>query len=328
MYRIILAIQNEELLKGITTLHIWGEATDFEITTIKNSIETATDELKKNQYDLLIAEVSPTDDSIFSKLKFIKAEGLCRRIALCSSTGDFKTAREGIIIGAYEYFVMPIEQNAFIRLFTRIKNETNSSMASEIYYFDEIINLFENRDSSIIEYIDNISERDSFAKTLKSVMHKIFEDSEWLDLYLSERDFMELENNDTEKLKNSFRQLFEVYCELYPSHNEKIHSVIDYILFNPESDLRQKTLSEELFINSSYLSTMFTAQTEIRFVDYVTLVKLSRAGWLLKNTDMKVIEIAKRLDYKDIGYFSKQFKKIFGLTPSEYRIPDDYVFQI
>lgn len=233
-----------------------------------------------------------------------------------------------MLIGAYEYFVKPIERNNFIRLFTRMKNETNSNLASEVYYLDEIISMFDNHDNGIIEYIDYLSKHEGFERTIKSAVHEIFERSEWLDLYLSENDFTISESGDTEKLKGNFRQLFEVYCDLYPPQNKKIHSVIDYILFNAESDLWQKTLSKELFINNSYLSTMFTAQTEIRFVDYVTAVKLHRSAWLLKNTGMKVIEIAKCLDYMDIGYFSKQFKKLFRLTPSEYRIPDDYAFQI
>ena len=109
---------------------------------------------------------------------------------------------------------------------------------------------------------------------------------------------------------------------------EKIREVILYILNNPESDLKQKTIAAELYINSSYLSTVFAAQTQQRFVDYLTTVKLKHAGWLLQNTDMKVTEIAMRLDYKDIGYFSRLFKQRFGVTPTEFRIPDGYTYQI
>ena len=83
-----------------------------------------------------------------------------------------------------------------------------------------------------------------------------------------------------------------------------------------------------MHINKSYLSTVFIAQTGIRFVDYITNIKLIRAAWLLKNTQMKVSAVANRMDYKDTAYFSKQFKKSFGFTPSEYRMPDDYHFII
>ena len=74
--------------------------------------------------------------------------------------------------------------------------------------------------------------------------------------------------------------LFSEFCELYPAHNEQLECVINEILNYPESDLRQKTLSANLHINSSYLSTVFLAQTGIRFVDYVNIVKLKRAASL------------------------------------------------
>lgn len=104
--------------------------------------------------------------------------------------------------------------------------------------------------------------------------------------------------------------------------------IILYILNNPESDLKQKTIASKLYMNSSYLSTVFATQTGMRFVDYITTVRLKRAGWLLKNTEMKITEIALRLDYKDVGYFSQLFKKQYGIVPSQYRLPDNYNYQI
>jgi two-component system response regulator YesN len=125
-----------------------------------------------------------------------------------------------------------------------------------------------------------------------------------------------------------FLSLFKYYEKLLPNYNESLGQIISYILYNPESDLRLKSLSENLHINKSYLSTVFIAQTGIRFVDYITNIKLMRGAWLLKNTDMKVSEIALRLDYKDTAYFSKKFRQMFNITPSEYRLPDDYIFEI
>ncbi|MGN0695341.1 MAG: helix-turn-helix domain-containing protein [Oscillospiraceae bacterium] len=327
MYKVMLAVKSKELLKEITALHIWGEATGFEIAAVENGVLSVCGGLDKQMYDLLIAEVLPSDISTFSSLKRIRAEGLCRRIALCGEKGDFQSAREGMIIGAYDYFVRPFETSRFISLFARIKNEINGSMAADIYYIEELAELFENRSPLIGEYIDSIIDSESFTGIIGKAAEMVLERFEWLDLYMTEDVLME-RSADKNALKQDFLSVFELYCRLCPPHNEKIHNVVNYILFNPESDLRQKTLSEKLFINSSYLSTMFTAQAEIRFVDYITAVKLHRAAWLLKKTDIKVVDIANRLDYKDIGYFSRQFKKLFGLTPSEYRIPDNYNFEI
>lgn len=62
---------------------------------------------------------------------------------------------------------------------------------------------------------------------------------------------------------------------MFPNcNNSKIQEVILYILNNPENNLKQKDIATELYINSSYLSTVFPTQTGIRFVDYLTTVKL------------------------------------------------------
>lgn len=67
--------------------------------------------------------------------------------------------------------------------------------------------------------------------------------------------------------------------ELYPKvQNPQMQDVILYILNNPESDLKQKTIASKLYMNSSYLSTVFATQTGMRFVDYITIVRLKRAG--------------------------------------------------
>lgn len=67
-------------------------------------------------------------------------------------------------------------------------------------------------------------------------------------------------------------------------HGEGLDDILLYILNKPEGDLRQKTISEELYINRSYLSTVFAAQIGINFVDYINMVKMKRAAYLLKHT--------------------------------------------
>lgn len=66
----------------------------------------------------------------------------------------------------------------------------------------------------------------------------------------------------------------------------------------------------------------------MNFVDYINNVKMKWAAYLLTHTRLKIIEIAGALDYKDMGYFLKRFKAKYGITPSQYRIPESYEFQI
>lgn len=344
MYRTMLVCNSIWLSKQIQAMHIWGESSDFEIAAIINDGNAAYQELKKNRYDLVICETEIKGMESVELLRCVKREKLCGHIAFCSEKADFEYARKGIIFGAFDYFVEPFEEGQFYSAFSRIKNETNESGVIERCCSEEIIRRFEKHDNGIYEYIpdmikgiyentSDISSAESLLKRIyKTVINEIFSRNEWLDLYksnLSRSADGSVSGTYNKCFKNEIEELFREYCELLPDvSNEKIQKVILYILNNPESDLKQKTIAAEMYINSSYLSTVFSAQTQIRFVDYLTTVKLKRAGWLLKNTDMKVAEIAERLGYKDIGYFSGGFKRHYGVTPTEYRIPNDYIYQI
>lgn len=348
MYKALLVFDNYELLQEIRNLHIWGDPSEFEIADIVSDGIAAYRKMRKNHYDLVITEIRITGMDGLQLLRNAKKEKLCSHIVLCSEFVDFNYARQGIILGAFDYFVRPFDESLIYSMFNRIKNEEFEVGASEIYYTEKITACFESRDRKIYTYISDMLDEiystdsdlikaDKMARQIcKSVFDEIFRNNEWLDLYAVQQDFYSFdginESNQT-SYKSRYNKilcdLFDVFCELYPNVNSaKIKEVILYILNNPENNLKQKSIAAELYINSSYLSTVFLAQTEIRFVDYLNTVKLKRAAWLLKETNMKIIDIATRLDYKDIGYFSRLFKSKYNLTPSEYRLPDECDFQI
>lgn len=57
----------------------------------------------------------------------------------------------------------------------------------------------------------------------------------------------------------------------------------------------------------------------INFIDFVTMVRIKEATRLLENTSLRISEIAERLGYADLAYFSNIFKRVMDSTPSEYR---------
>ncbi|NIM15194.1 MAG: helix-turn-helix domain-containing protein [Candidatus Aminicenantes bacterium] len=79
------------------------------------------------------------------------------------------------------------------------------------------------------------------------------------------------------------------------------------------------SLANELDVTPEHLSRTFTADYECHLKDYIEDAKMNKAEDLLKNTDLQVKEIAKRLDYSKPGYFSDVFKKHKGVSPKKYR---------
>ena len=53
--------------------------------------------------------------------------------------------------------------------------------------------------------------------------------------------------------------------------------------------------------------------------EYIIRKRMELAGRLLKNTPLKIQEIAQECGYEDQRYFASSFKKFYGCTPTEYK---------
>ncbi|WP_405113036.1 response regulator [Paenibacillus sp. FSL K6-1217] len=91
-----------------------------------------------------------------------------------------------------------------------------------------------------------------------------------------------------------------------------------------EDTLSLQNTASALFVNPSYLSHAFKKETGDSFVEYVTNVRLGEAMKLLRQETAegeasapKIATIARQVGYKDPFYFSKCFKKRYGMTPNK-----------
>lgn len=86
-----------------------------------------------------------------------------------------------------------------------------------------------------------------------------------------------------------------------------------------DSDLSVGTIADSLGLSEGYLSRLFRKETDCTVGAYITRRRISQAMKLLSDCRVKVYEAADQVGYKDITYFSSTFKKITGITPSEYQ---------
>lgn len=76
---------------------------------------------------------------------------------------------------------------------------------------------------------------------------------------------------------------------------------------------------EHLHVSTSYFSRLFKTETNETFVEYITRKRMEKAKELLKTSNMKVFEISQVIGYEDPHYFSYNFRKQTGMTPTEFR---------
>lgn len=70
----------------------------------------------------------------------------------------------------------------------------------------------------------------------------------------------------------------------------------------------------------SQLQRIFRSQCGCGIIEYFSQLKIQRAKELIRENTLNFTQIADYLGYTSIHYFSRQFKKITGMTPSDYAL--------
>jgi AraC-like DNA-binding protein len=100
---------------------------------------------------------------------------------------------------------------------------------------------------------------------------------------------------------------------------QKIEKCLLYMMENLNVRVTISTLSAQAGVSASYFYSLFRRATGYSPGDFLIRARMRRACELLKETGLKVKEVAALLGYGDQFYFSRQFKAVTRLTPSEYR---------
>ncbi len=78
-------------------------------------------------------------------------------------------------------------------------------------------------------------------------------------------------------------------------------------------------ISEKLKYDYTYLSNLFSEVKGITIQQFIIIHKIERVKELLLYDELNLTEISYRMQYSSVAHLSNQFKKITGLTPSEFR---------
>lgn len=79
------------------------------------------------------------------------------------------------------------------------------------------------------------------------------------------------------------------------------------------------SIAAHLGISEGHLSHTFKKETDYTLLNYLTRYRIRKAMELLREGRLKVYEVAERVGYRDITHFSSTFKKVTGISPSEYQ---------
>ncbi|WP_068775703.1 response regulator [Paenibacillus sp. FJAT-26967] len=100
--------------------------------------------------------------------------------------------------------------------------------------------------------------------------------------------------------------------------HQVVKTILSIVEAEIDSDITLHSVADRLYVNSSYLSRLFKQETGVAFSAYVLDRKMDRAKAALLD-GAKVYDAARIVGYRDVSYFTKVFRKYWGVTPGEMK---------
>lgn len=96
--------------------------------------------------------------------------------------------------------------------------------------------------------------------------------------------------------------------------------ILQYIQKHYVEDISMQDAAEAMNYSNAYFCKLFKQGFNMSFTTYLTEYRIEKAKGLLVDITVNIKDISDRVGYKDSNYFAKVFKRVVGVTPSEYRI--------
>ncbi|MWC28618.1 response regulator transcription factor [Paenibacillus sp. MMS18-CY102] len=98
-----------------------------------------------------------------------------------------------------------------------------------------------------------------------------------------------------------------------------IHRIRQYIEMHYQEEMTLKSMAKQFYINPVYLGQLFKNTYGVYFNDFLLQLRIDEAKRLLRQTDRKIYEIAEMVGFNSSEYFIKQFEKVEGRSPTDYK---------
>lgn len=123
-----------------------------------------------------------------------------------------------------------------------------------------------------------------------------------------------------ERVEGFYRELFGFLAERRSSYKRQL---VEQIRAQVERDCAHNPTIQEIAdrvnYSAAYIACLFKQEMGQTIGEYATQCRIRLAGRLLADSNLKTYQVAERVGYQDVKYFSRLFRKQTGLTPSEYR---------
>ena len=102
-------------------------------------------------------------------------------------------------------------------------------------------------------------------------------------------------------------------------YTKAVSDAINIIDGEYTKNITLEEMAKRVGVSSQYLSKIFKEETGQTFVEYLTTLRINRAKDIIQTSDQPIKQVGIIVGYKDPNYFSRIFRSVVGLSPSDFR---------
>jgi two-component system response regulator YesN len=125
------------------------------------------------------------------------------------------------------------------------------------------------------------------------------------------------------ELKSWAHQTFEYiqYSQVDQNrlYTKAVSDAINIIDGEYTKNITLEEIAKRVGVSSQYLSKIFKDETNQTFVEYLTTLRINRAKDIIQTSDQPIKQVGIMVGYKDPNYFSRIFRSVVGISPSDFR---------
>lgn len=333
--------KNGHVAEQIKRMKFWSVRNDFELTDVIQDQNEIFTYLNSSRPNIFLLVEDKNDGFAAERLKEITNIFLGVKVILVGYEKSYEVVRKIFLAGAFDYLIQPVDEkileDSLIRVYDTLGlGYVVNDLQMKVDALIDNIFLGGGQEEIIIKsIIDQIYEdwkQDAIncqfiADKAKNHIYEILIDRKpWLEKFLYRNDFTYkfgfslLRKEDIIKdWVRYFKEASKMVIKYQMIDDKLVYRIGKYVVVHVDEKLTLESVAKGVFLNPSYVSHIFKKVTGMNFTDYMAEVKVDRAKVLLRDSKMKIYDVAATVGYSNSEYFAKTFRKKTGYAPVVYQ---------
>ncbi|WP_028548184.1 response regulator transcription factor [Paenibacillus sp. UNC451MF] len=331
----LLIVDDEPIIRLGLVKMAEAYAPSFEgIRTAENGLD-ALEKINILEPDIILTDIRMPKMDGLALCQMIHSDYPHIQTAVISGHNDFEYAQKAMAYGVKHYLLKPLMKNDLHKMLSQLIQESTTGYFSVSRYIEWIDAMEQSIWSLQMEELTRLGDlwrRYCLSANLTlAKLKELLEDCSAMLVkrfhargVLKDYVYEELQDSSAKSALDSFENrlrlmAFSLLAARKGNFKDPMEEAKAYIDSRLSEDISLDQVAAMIGLTPSYFSALFKRMTNETFVRYRINRRIEKAKELLSVPHIRIVDVAELVGYEDYPHFTKTFKKIVGISPSEFR---------